>query len=195
MVLILKDRGPLEAPASCGLALKEWAGVCSAFLSGRQTILLRKGGVDDPAGPWLRAPAFWLFPTHFHEPLHGLRPGVDLDPLPEAPDGFVDLPGLAQLESIAALEDESDLDSIRDAHVMSDAAVLKRFRYRKPGLLILGVRILVGEPRRVPVRPEYAGCKSWVDLDPAVECGPMRPVLDRDELPPRQLIRRGGTAT
>ncbi|NBS89997.1 DUF1802 family protein, partial [bacterium] len=32
------------------LACKEWASVCAALASGRQSILLRKGGIAEPTG-------------------------------------------------------------------------------------------------------------------------------------------------
>jgi hypothetical protein len=33
-----------------GVALKEWAVICQALAEGRQTILLRKGGIAEPGG-------------------------------------------------------------------------------------------------------------------------------------------------
>jgi len=50
------------------IALKEWAAVCAALESGRQTILLRKGGIDEgPRGFRIEYPEFWLYPTQFHQ--------------------------------------------------------------------------------------------------------------------------------
>ena len=38
-------------PDDCAIAFKEWAGVCQALGDGRQTIIVRKGGIDEgPAG-------------------------------------------------------------------------------------------------------------------------------------------------
>ena len=64
----LKDVEPItvQSPASgrC-IALKEWAALVAAIGDGKQSILLRKGGIRE--GPF-KAPAssFYLFPTSFH---------------------------------------------------------------------------------------------------------------------------------
>ncbi len=55
-------------PDDCAMALKEWAAVCQALAVGRQTILLRKGGIaEGPGGFRAEHDAFWLLPTYFHE--------------------------------------------------------------------------------------------------------------------------------
>ena len=65
----LKDVEPITvpsptAPGPC-IALKEWAALVAAIGDGKQSILLRKGGIRE--GPF-KAPAssFYLFPTSFH---------------------------------------------------------------------------------------------------------------------------------
>src|SRR4029077_13319887 len=47
---------------------KEWSLVCDAMGAGRQSIILRKGGIAEGRGgfQW-QADGFFLFPTHFHE--------------------------------------------------------------------------------------------------------------------------------
>ena len=47
-------------------ALKEWAAVISAVRSGDQVILVRKGGIADPAFG-VEADRFYLFPTYMHQ--------------------------------------------------------------------------------------------------------------------------------
>ena len=37
-------------PPSLSFALKEWAAVCQALSTGRQIVLLRKGGIHEAAG-------------------------------------------------------------------------------------------------------------------------------------------------
>ena len=50
------------------MALKEWAIVCQALEEGKQTILLRKGGVaEEGDGFNPENPEFFLFPTTEHE--------------------------------------------------------------------------------------------------------------------------------
>src|SRR5580692_10141938 len=50
------------------IALKEWATVCDALATGRQIILLRKGGIYEAAGEFeLENREFFLFPTYLHQ--------------------------------------------------------------------------------------------------------------------------------
>ena len=60
---------------SCAVAFKEWAGICDALIAGRQSIVVRKGGISESAGPGVFVPEhseFWLFPTWVHQAEQGL---------------------------------------------------------------------------------------------------------------------------
>ncbi len=66
-------------PGTCAVAFKEWSGVCDALADGRQSILLRKGGIREEPGAGRFVPEhreFWLYPTGVHQaaagpPAHG----------------------------------------------------------------------------------------------------------------------------
>ena len=46
-------------------ALKEWAVICRALAEGRQSLLLRKGGIAEAGGAFqVEQPRFWLLPTY-----------------------------------------------------------------------------------------------------------------------------------
>ena len=65
----------MEIPSACQIAFKEWAAVCAALAAGRQTIILRKGGIaEGPAGFVPQHGQFWLLPTRFHQRPEKLRP-------------------------------------------------------------------------------------------------------------------------
>ena len=58
-------------------ALKEWAIVCRALADGRQTLLVRKGGIEEIRGGFqLTHRDFWLFPTYVHQKATDLIPAV-----------------------------------------------------------------------------------------------------------------------
>lgn len=171
-------------PAVCGLALKEWASVCAALLAGKQRLLLRAGGIDDPIDDvWREGTTFWLYPTRFHEPAHGLRPGVELEALETPPAGTVDLPGLAVIEDIDFVGEESGLERLRRSHILNEVTVRQRFHYRRPGLSVITLGVYRTEPRRIIERPQYAGCKSWVRLDRPLPTGGLVAVAPDPELP------------
>ena len=55
-------------PTSLQVGLKEWAVVCGALASGRQMVLLRKGGIYEAAGEFeVEHREFLLFPTYLHQ--------------------------------------------------------------------------------------------------------------------------------
>ena len=151
-------------PGPLGVAFKEWAGVAEALARGRQSIILRKGGIDEgPGGFAPEHPAFWLYPTWTHQAAQGLKPGTIV---PEPPEpGVVPLPGLAVVEGLHRVDDPGRLDSLAEMTAWSLDTVRQRYHYRGPGLWVLRVRVWVPTtPVAVAERSEYAGCRSWVPL-------------------------------
>ena len=59
---------------SMSIGFKEWALICDALGSGRQSIILRKGGIaEGREGFRFQHPDFLLFPTLFHEQVAKLK--------------------------------------------------------------------------------------------------------------------------
>jgi len=151
-------------------AFKEWAVVCRALAEGRHGLILRKGGIAEENGVFRPDHArFWLFPTYLHQKPDGLKPAAAAN-LPDVerhrpPADVVRLTHYVEVPAAlraARLEQVLDLDP---HHVWSEATVRQRFAYREPGLYVLPARVYaVGSPVDVPNRPEYDGCKTWVDL-------------------------------
>jgi hypothetical protein len=169
------------APDACGVAFKEWKGVCDALADGRQSLILRKGGIDEgPGGFTPEHRAFWLYPTRVHQAQQGLKETEpDGGPPPETAEGTIGLDALAVVEVIGQVDRPERLRELDDLHVWTAETVEKRFHYRKPGLWVLGVRVYRrAEPVLLAVTPEHAGCKTWVPLDPPVPTAGLAPVLD-----------------
>ncbi|WP_169981271.1 DUF1802 family protein [Tautonia rosea] len=182
---------PESIPSTCDIAFKEWAGVCDALADGRQSLILRKGGIAEDAGEFRpEHSTFWLYPTHLHESQQGLRD----DHIPRAegiPPGRLDLPALTQVECVVWVDRPELLEGIADLHVWTSETVLKRFQYRNPGLWVLGVRVFRADPPpRILVTSEQNGCKSWVSLDEPVGTNNVFPTVDDETLNDRlQRIR------
>src|SRR5262249_22627308 len=90
-------------PESCAIPFKEWAGVCDALIQGRQSLIVRKGGIREGAGPGEFVPehaAFWLYPTWVHQAEQGLRPiAPAVAPVHQhGPDGSVPILAFARVE-------------------------------------------------------------------------------------------------
>lgn len=192
-------------PATCSVAFKEWAGVCDALADGRQSIILRKGGIREEPGPGAFVPehdAFWLYPTAVHQAQQGLRTAAEAAAPPPAVSGStIPIAALARVELIGRVRDEALLPELEDFHVLTPETVRARFHYRTPGLWVLGTRIWCRRPPfEIAATPEYAGCKTWVALEEplatsglvaamgdaewAMKLARLRTVLD-DERPPK----------
>jgi hypothetical protein len=168
---------------SNNIAFKEWSVVCAALASGRQTIILRKGGIDEGReGFRVGHQEFWLLPTRFHQDASQLVP--DAQPLlrqiqndpPPAGKFLVDL--YAAVQDVIEVHDLAALDQFATRHILAQETVNQRFHYRRPGLFILEIRTFrVPHPYEVPDSPFIAGCKSWVELPEFLSTEGAKPVL------------------
>jgi hypothetical protein len=175
------------------VAFKEWAVICKALAEGKQALILRKGGIAEPGNTFsLQASRFWLYPTYVHQQQTGIKP--EALPLLEAAEAekppagiirlthFVEVPGAYQVRDLfAAL-------ILNHMHVWSEDTVRKRFEYRYPGIMVLPARVYRrAQAVEIPEKPEYAGCKSWVELDSELPTDEATPVLDDEAF--RDLLR------
>jgi hypothetical protein len=171
----------------CSDALKEWAVVCAALQTGRQTILLRAGGIAErPGGFSVEHSEFWLFPTRFHQSADELVEDAAL--LLEqiggchVPEGLVRLRLYARVAATHHLSDPSQLERLEGLHILSPDTVRSRFDYRRPGLFVLTLRVCcLPEPLEIVDAPQFAGCHSWVDLQQSLPTDGLQPVLSDDE--------------
>ena len=168
-------------PDACSIAFKEWAGVCSALGDGRQSLILRKGGVSEgPGGFRPDHRTFWLYPTHVHEAEQGLR-STTRPRIVEMP-GVVSIETLVVVEWVARVDRIEQLAALSGLHDWTEATILARFRYRTPGLWALAIRAHGRlEPWPVEITPAHLGCKTWVPLEDPPPTSGLVPVLDDPE--------------
>ena len=172
---------------SCAVAFKEWAGICDALIAGRQSIVVRKGGISESAGPGVFVPEhseFWLFPTWVHQAEQGLSGSDGEVPVihRSSSDGSISICALVRVDLIGLVEKEDTLGSLDDFHVFTSDTIRKRFHYRRPGLWILGARVWRREPSFAIVpTAEQAGCKTWVELEEPLSTDGLAAVVDDAE--------------
>lgn len=170
----------------CNVALKEWNATVSALESGRQILLLRKGGLLDPEGRFeVEFPRFWLAPTRFHQDATLLKED-EHHLLGEAPAGrrkILPLRSFATVEKTWAVEveEESKLEELH--HIWSRRWLETRFDYQPENpLLVLALRVFVlPQPHTVTMRPEYFGCKSWIEMEEPLDGSGARAALESEE--------------
>ncbi len=172
-------------------ALKEWSAVVHALLDGRQRVLLRKGGIGEKRFE-LAAREFLLFPTVAHSHAQRVRPEhrdlLDAGAADSTEDHLV-LRAAAKVVAAQQVNRPDGLAAIEDLHIWTAASVREdRLDFRpKHKLAVLVVSVLpLAEPVRIARTPEYAGCKSWVELPVRAPLAP--PVYDEAALD--AIVRR-----
>jgi hypothetical protein len=164
------------------VALKEWAVVCGALASGRQIILLRKGGIQEAIGGFeLEHREFLLFPTYLHQNKQMLKSEFheQLEKRDEEPAQIV-LSSAGEVTDIVQLKSRQQMDALDDEHVWTPPLIDMRFNYRpaNPLYLLLVRAHRLARPVTIANTPAYAGCKSWVPLERSIDAADALPVLD-----------------
>lgn len=164
------------------LALKEWSIICKALEDGNQTILLRKGGIlEYKKGFEIRQKSFLLFPTLEHQAEEYLQSKYlqtyDLllkgNKSQDIQIKTNTLVVLARIEAIQEFHDHEMLPELEKYHIWNEKYVNMRMNYnpKKPMNALLLRIYKLPQPISIDVNPEWAGCKSWIDIDIAEKYG------------------------
>jgi hypothetical protein len=148
------------------IGFKEWALVCEQLAAGRQSLILRKGGIaEGRAGFRFQHAEFLLFPTLFHEQVAKLKLPADT-PLPSLSCGQHTLTHRVSVEWTRDLTDWSQIQRLMPFHRWTEQVIRERFEYEERRMLSLAfVRVWrLAEPLVFPDAPKYGGCRSWVNV-------------------------------
>jgi hypothetical protein len=154
------------------IGFKEWAVVCEALERGRQSILVRKGGIaEGREGFSFKHREFFLFPTWFHEQPEKVRVG-DIR-MPAETAGIIEIRCWVKVEIARVITSWSVAEALEPLHVLRPEVVRERFDYEEvPGIHVAFVRAYRVTPAwSLPTEKRFGGCRSWVDLPPAQSTG------------------------
>ena len=175
-------------PPVSSLALKEWAVAVNALVSGKQIVVLRKGGIHrDDKDFRIVHPEFLLFPTYEHQAPELLKEQYHPDlaePLEEDDiEGLVTLSAWTEVTDVVELRDEETLARLSPYHIWTNDYAQKRLHWRpKYPLTVALLRVYrLQQPQALPILDDYVGCRSWVDLGQDVPLAYMEPVLEEGE--------------
>ena len=164
-------------------AFKEWAVIVEALGQGEQIVILRKGGIAEGRGGFqAEHERFWLFPTRFHQQAEGVVPeaatrfGAMLFP----PEDVLRIQYAAEVVKARRLESLAAAKRLAGQHIWRDDVIAERFDWgRDQGIYAMAVRIRqLASPLDLPMLEEYGGCKSWIELGPAMDFSTTKPVLE-----------------
>jgi hypothetical protein len=155
-------------------ALKEWSAAVHAMLDGRQTVLLRKGGIGEKRFD-VAAPEFVFFPTVAHGHAERVRPehrGLLAAASSDSTEAEVVVRAGAKVIAAVAVNRPERLQEIEDTHIWTAESVRSdRLDFRpkhRLTVLVVQARPLL-RPMRLARHPSYAGCTSWVELPVSTE--------------------------
>jgi hypothetical protein len=178
-------------------ALKEWAVVCKGLEEGRQTILLRKGGImERKDGFELKHNDFYIFPTYEHQSRDLLQQDYAdkfeavLQSKPIDDQNAICL--YAKVNFITETFNRDMLYDLRDFHIWNEKYISLRMNYNpeKPLSIVLLRVYRLNTALNVTLSPQQAGCRSWIDFQlPSMEDSEDnigKPVLSNDTFHERQ---------
>lgn len=165
------------------IGFKEWALVCEELGSGRQSIILRKGGIaEGREGFRFQHDDFLLLPTLFHEQISKLKL-PEHTALPQLVDGQHTVSHRVVVEWTRDLTDWEQIKRLDSFHIWREHVIRERFDYDEKQSVSLAFVRTHRLTRRAtfPDSPKYGGCRSWVTLPDVQEMLHTEPVLSDAE--------------
>jgi hypothetical protein len=147
------------------IGFKEWSAVCQAIAHGRQTVIIRKGGLaEGRAGFSFKHRHFYLFPTWFHEQAQKItEPQFSL---PADSGADVTIQCAVTVEWSGVVSDWAIAQALAPFHILREEVVRERFESQDaPGIHVAFVRAFPLVPAwKFPNEKRFGGCRSWVEL-------------------------------
>jgi hypothetical protein len=169
---------------TCAVALKEWATVLRAMARGEQCVLIRKGGLIEPgAGFELKAPEFACYPTFEHQAVKYLRAPFQSyfedAASTRPPHGTVRVELIGQSALCRQSTDPQIIKKLEPFHIYNDEFLTQRLKWQpdQPLTIVVVRAYLLEPPEMIQVKPQYAGCTSWVDLEVPVRARNPAPAM------------------
>ncbi|KPC76839.1 hypothetical protein ADL26_04865 [Thermoactinomyces vulgaris] len=152
--------------------LKDWAVAVEALGSGKQILVMRKGGIAEETRHFtVQSDRFYLFPAYEHQKEELLKPeyqGGIAETRKEWTDGqqMVTIKYFAVLHEDIEVREEEVLLRLSPYHIWNDRFATERLKWKKKHPLhVLLLRVYkLEQPFAIPVRDAYFGCKSWHQL-------------------------------
>lgn len=165
-------------------ALKEWNVAVNALEQGKTIMLLRKGGIKEEGNRFKVAQEeILLYPTYEHQQPNLLKAEY-VEHVKPVTSGWhpetVRIGSWAKITDILQVSDESAVAALLPYHIWNEQFVSDRLKWkpRQPLYILLLRTYRLPQPQIIPYRPEYGGCRSWIDLAEPISLEGVVPVLD-----------------
>ena len=168
-------------------ALKEWAVAVDALEQGKTIVLLRKGGIKEEGKHFKVAhDQILLYPTYEHQQPNLLKAEYANQVKPVTSGWHpetVRIGSWASITEVLPVSDESAVAALRPYHIWNEQFVSDRLKWKpRQPIYVLLLRVYqLSSVSVIPYRPEYGGCRSWIDLVEPISLEGVVPVLDDAE--------------
>ena len=151
--------------------LKEWATAIKALEHGKQTVLLRKGGILETASGFkIESKKFLLFPTWEHQETKHVKPEYQnflnqtLNHRPK--EGYNTITSIAEVLDQKDISSNKIIDDLSSFHIWSDEYIKERINWmpEKP-LKAIFLKVSTFPQIEMPLESDFEGCKSWIELN------------------------------
>jgi hypothetical protein len=165
------------------LAFKEWSYIVTALGKGKQSIILRKGGIAEENGDFeLKGKEFLLFPTLFHQAEQLVKPSwlpfLKSENYHEQADK-VRVKYFARVVESQLLTDWEKVKKLDTFHGWKEEVIKERFTRWENKIQLLVVQVFeLGAAQDIALNPDYEGCKSWTEIHEKIDLIG-RPVINR----------------
>lgn len=152
-------------------AFKEWQIICHALATGRQSIILRKGGIHEGrTGFSFAHESFYLFPTKFHAQATHVREGT-FTPEAEWQEGDpFQITHHAKALFAITLTDWEKIATLRPHHIYTDETLKERFHWQGKNMASGSIHLALvrvfqlAKPIELTYSKKLGGCRSWVEI-------------------------------
>ncbi len=155
-------------------ALKEWNVAIDALFQGRMITLLRKGGIREVGGKFaVTHDRVLLYPTYEHQKSHLLKAeyAERVEPVESGwHPATVRIGSWAAITHMLDVKDPKHIASLLPFHIWNQEFVAERLKWKpNQSLFVLLLRVYrLNSPKIISYKPEYGGCRSWIDLDESI---------------------------
>jgi hypothetical protein len=152
------------------LAFKEWGYIVDALGKGKQSLIIRKGGIDEESGDFkIKGKKFLLLPTQFHQAKEMIKPEWQKELNGEKfqiSQDKVSIQYFAEVADSRLVKDWNILEKLDPMHAWKKEVIAERFnRWEKSAHLLIVQIYHLKDPFELEMLPEYGGCKSWIEID------------------------------
>ncbi len=153
------------------IAFKEWQVICDALASGRQSILLRKGGIHEGREGFSFAhQSFHLFPTKFHAQADQVREGHYTPEKEWQVGDRFEITHHAEALFAVTLTDWARVEALQPYHIYTEQTLRERFDWEGKGMASGSIHLALvrvsalNPPLELIYDNGLGGCRSWVEI-------------------------------